>query len=441
VHGLLTAHEQVAHDGGDGAALADRLGVVLSGSASTVDLVAFGPSGAALAVVVYGHAFADVSTANGEQRLALRQARDGVRSVLPGQLISVRAGLGDVSQAEAQRFGSLDHGVVQASGLVLMMDAAAADAPAAAPVSAPEPAAAMPNLVKAEPVEAPAVVAAPPVELPVTEEVPPPPVEPVVAEAPAYVEAAPVAEAPPAEAPAMPVEAEMPLIMAAPDAPAEQALLAPPPSDGMPSVDRDQPFAAVSLLAPPPEEVEERAPLPVAEALAPAAPDVAPAPHAAADDSVQVLGVYCKNGHFDDPSARYCAICGISMAQQTLVPRMGPRPPLGVLVLDDGSVFSLDRDYVIGRDPARDADVSSGAARPLRVEDPHGQLSRVHARIHLEGWQVEVVDLGSANGTGVWRPGDTAWTRVPPQTRIPIRPGTQVGFGRNQLRYESHTNV
>jgi pSer/pThr/pTyr-binding forkhead associated (FHA) protein len=110
-------------------------------------------------------------------------------------------------------------------------------------------------------------------------------------------------------------------------------------------------------------------------------------------------------------------------------------------VLDDGSIFTIDKDYVIGRDPSRDQDVQSGAARPMRIDDPHGQLSRVHLRIHLEGWQVEVVDLGSANGTGVWRPGDTQWTRVPPQTRIPIRPGTQVGFGRNQLRFESHTNT
>ena len=107
------------------------------------------------------------------------------------------------------------------------------------------------------------------------------------------------------------------------------------------------------------------------------------------------MGVYCKNGHFDDPAARYCAICGISMAQQTLIPRRGPRPPLGVLVLDDGSIYTLDTDYIIGRDPSRDPDVIAGTARPLRIDDPEGLLSRVHARIHLEGWSVELVDLGS----------------------------------------------
>jgi pSer/pThr/pTyr-binding forkhead associated (FHA) protein len=164
-------------------------------------------------------------------------------------------------------------------------------------------------------------------------------------------------------------------------------------------------------------------------------------PHVAPDDAVEVLGVYCKNGHFDDPSARFCAVCGIAMTQQTLVLRKGPRPPLGVLVLDDGTIFSLDKDFVIGRDPQRDPDVAGGTANPLRVDDPNGALSRVHARIHLDNWTVTVVDLGSANGTGIWQPGDSQWTRVPPQTPVPIRPGTQVGFGRNQLRFESHVNT
>ena len=85
-----------------------------------------------------------------------------------------------------------------------------------------------------------------------------------------------------------------------------------------------------------------------------------------------IQGVYCKNGHFDDPEALFCAICGISMNQQTLVPRPGERPPLGVLLLDDGSVFQLDSDYVVGREPSLDGSVAAGKARPLRVADDVG---------------------------------------------------------------------
>ena len=118
-----------------------------------------------------------------------------------------------------------------------------------------------------------------------------------------------------------------------------------------------------------------------------------------------IQGVYCKNGHFDDPEALFCAICGISMNQQTLVPRPGERPPLGVLLLDDGSVFQLDSDYVVGREPSLDGSVAAGKARPLRVADDSGIVSRVHARVHLDGWRVLVTDLGSANGTRVLLPG------------------------------------
>jgi hypothetical protein len=173
----------------------------------------------------------------------------------------------------------------------------------------------------------------------------------------------------------------------------------------------------------------------------PVAPEVAPAAHPVDDHSVEVLGVYCKNGHFNDPAARYCAICGISMAQLTLLPRPGPRPPLGVLVLDDGSIFSIDTDYVIGRSPLRDERVSGGAARPMYVEDRQGLISRAHAQIRLDGWQVQVVDLGSANGTGILIPGESAWRPLPRLTPVTIRPGTEVGFGQRRLRYESHRNT
>ena len=110
-------------------------------------------------------------------------------------------------------------------------------------------------------------------------------------------------------------------------------------------------------------------------------------------------------------------------------------------MLDDGSIFTLDTAYVVGRDPSRDPDVVSGAARPLRIDDPEGLLSRVHARIHLEGWAVQVIDLGSANGTGIWSPNDTTWQRAPVNAAQTVRPGTQVGVGRRQMRYESHRNT
>lgn len=163
-----------------------------------------------------------------------------------------------------------------------------------------------------------------------------------------------------------------------------------------------------------------------------------PAP--AADMRPRVLGVLCKNNHFNDPNLRYCSVCGISMAQQTLVKHEGPRPPLGVLLLDDGSTFRLDVDYVIGREPHQDPEVAAGTVRPLRVADAEGVVSRRHARVALVGWDVQVADLGSANGTFVQAPGDPQRRPLVPNQPVVVQPGTQVTIGRRWFRYESHRN-
>ena len=115
--------------------------------------------------------------------------------------------------------------------------------------------------------------------------------------------------------------------------------------------------------------------------------------------AVLVDGVLCAGDHFNDPGARACRQCGIDLDRPGRNLKRGQRPPLGVLALDDGTRFTLDRDYVIGREPTFDSDVIDGRARPLRINDPNGTVSRLHLRISLVGWQVEVSDLGSANGS------------------------------------------
>ena len=155
--------------------------------------------------------------------------------------------------------------------------------------------------------------------------------------------------------------------------------------------------------------------------------------------SAEVEGVYCKNGHFNDPEGRYCAVCGISMAQLTKIRQKGKRPPLGVLVLGDGSVCQLDADYVIGREPTLDSAVANGQARPLRLMGASGVVSRTHARVELDGWQVFISDLNSANGTQVLLPGERNPINVQPGTRTPLVPGAQIRLGGEYgLQYDSH---
>jgi pSer/pThr/pTyr-binding forkhead associated (FHA) protein len=100
--------------------------------------------------------------------------------------------------------------------------------------------------------------------------------------------------------------------------------------------------------------------------------------------------------------------------------------------------LQLDTDYVLGRDPAMDADVAAGRARPLRIVDPAGTISRLHLRVALVGWRVHVVDLGSANGSVVHYPGNPQPLRLTPHQAVEIQPGTMIDVGRRQLRFDSY---
>jgi FHA domain len=151
-------------------------------------------------------------------------------------------------------------------------------------------------------------------------------------------------------------------------------------------------------------------------------------PHA-----VLVDGVLCARDHFNDPAARFCRQCGIGLDQPPRNFTRGPRPPLGVLVLDDGTRLPLDSDYVVGREPTFDSDVLEGRSRPLRINDANGTVSRLHLRISLVGWQVEVSDLGSANGS-VLQSSDGE-RRLPPHVPMMIEPGARIAIGHRSMRY------
>lgn len=154
---------------------------------------------------------------------------------------------------------------------------------------------------------------------------------------------------------------------------------------------------------------------------------------------VEVEGVCCKRGHLNDPHALFCALCGIGMVQQTLNVIKGARPSLGVLVCDDGAAYLLDGDYVLGREPGPAAEVVGGQARPLVLSDTSEIVSRVHASVQLKGWDVEVCDRGSANGTKVIPQGATEAVDLVAHQPVTIRPGTRVILGgQRTLVFNSH---
>jgi hypothetical protein len=172
-------------------------------------------------------------------------------------------------------------------------------------------------------------------------------------------------------------------------------------------------------------------PLPVAEKVSPRSRVATPA-------APEVKGVFCKNDHFNDPRMLFCAVCGINMVQQTPVLVDGVRPPLGVIVLDDGSVFQLDSDYLLGRDPEADERVQAGDWRAIALEDSHNAISRVHARIELRLWDVILVDNTSTNGTFYAEPKGSQWVPIPRGGEQLLQPGWRIRIGHRTLAFNTH---
>jgi FHA domain len=153
-------------------------------------------------------------------------------------------------------------------------------------------------------------------------------------------------------------------------------------------------------------------------------------------------GFVCSRGHLNDPRSHFCVLCGIRMNERTGVLTTGPRPPLGLLVFDDGRTYSVDAEYVVGRTPEADERVRTGELRALMVEDRGDTISRVHAEVRIRDWDVLLVDAGSRNGTFVVPPAAVAWERVPERRTLRLEPGTRVRLGHHRtFVFESPSGV
>ena len=171
---------------------------------------------------------------------------------------------------------------------------------------------------------------------------------------------------------------------------------------------------------------DDRPPVPVAGG----------APPQVDEDAPIVTGIHCKRGHFNRPDALYCGICGISMVHETHVPVMGPRPNLGHVVFDDGAVYQLTRDYVIGSEPGRDPNVLSGEANPMELNDDQNAVSRVHAALLLRDWDVYLEDRDSTNGTWIWDGDTNQWKQLTPFQPMMLEGGVHVSVGQRSFRFE-----
>jgi len=206
--------------------------------------------------------------------------------------------------------------------------------------------------------------------------------------------------------------------------------------DAEPPQPREQAASGVPLASaadPPSEAPPEFEIISLQRGQRPPRGDPAPGPRARAAAEVAVEGIACPRGHLNHPTAAYCVGCGISLLQGPRHAVRGLRPPLGVLLLDDGSLHRLDAGYLIGRHPSADQLVRTGRVRPLRL-DEHG-VDAVHAEIRLDGWRVLLVDRGSADGTRVRPPGATGWAKLAPGRPTELRSRTQIRIAERELLF------
>lgn len=452
---LLEALRETAASGGDGRALARRAAQVLARTMTgePASCAVAGPAQGGVAVLVSGSASATVTSGDGETRLAGSDSLTWTDRLVHGPLQRVELRLPDAGQAHpAVR---LDGGVVVGGGV--QCDFAESGGVQARPMTAELPSTAFhiePGMLPprqeqhAQPGPAPQ-----PVHEHVPVQQPPPYPMQGAPSGPQVPHPAPEPQGPPSEplppighGPAHgpghgpgPASAPMPHMGPGPTpfehgptpydhgptpfdqgpSPFDQG---PPPYDERPPLFDDRPQGGTGPDHPFPSPPEQRE---------------APPEHG--DDRPGVFGVDCKNDHFNDPRAPYCAVCGIELVQRTAVPYKGPRPSLGVLVLDDGMALPLESDYLLGRDPDRAPEVAGGTARPAKVTSPDGSVSRRHLRVALDGWDVNLVDLGSVNGTQIQPPGDPNFYDIPPNEAVTIAPGTTVRIGVSRtMRYEAH---
>ena len=140
----------------------------------------------------------------------------------------------------------------------------------------------------------------------------------------------------------------------------------------------------------------------------------------------RLLGVWCDAGHVTSPDHEQCRVCGLEVPPQA--PILVARPPLGVLIFDNGDQVPVDRPNVLGRDPKPVASPDPEAPVLHPVPSATGQVSRTHAEVRAEGWDVVLTDLDAMNGTALTLPG-TSPVAIEPGVPTLITPGTRVDLG------------
>lgn len=152
-------------------------------------------------------------------------------------------------------------------------------------------------------------------------------------------------------------------------------------------------------------------------AVAPRA--VAPAEIAPDPNGSTVFAVRCNQGHLSSPMRPTCRVCGADIPEQK--PFEVPTPPLGVIVVPSGDRIPVDDGIAIGRSPQP----APGTDQKTITISFSGEISRQHALITVEGWNVYVRDLNTTNGTSVTAP-DRVKVQLRSGENYRVEPGSEI---------------
>jgi hypothetical protein len=139
-----------------------------------------------------------------------------------------------------------------------------------------------------------------------------------------------------------------------------------------------------------------------------------------------VEGGRCGHGHFGYPGLRYCLTCGRVVSPLTGPRGYGRRPPLGILIFEDGATHVLDGDVRLA---------PVGGPGHLTA-GPRGEIPAASALadIRLAGWQPTV--SSESHRIVLARPSG-GQLHVAPGVRARLMPGAEFTVGGHQIRYES----
>lgn len=149
----------------------------------------------------------------------------------------------------------------------------------------------------------------------------------------------------------------------------------------------------------------------------------------AGEGRLQVEAAFCGKGHPNRPGSALCS-CGADVDQAEAAWRVIEQPVLAILTsLQDGSSYPVGGDLALGKEPPSN-ETRTGLSFAGSL------VSRHHADVIVESWNLHLVDRGSTNGTFVILPGTDEPHRLMPDEKEVLDIGSTIQIGEVFLRVD-----